>query len=207
MRNETGKCRRTAVLVAALGLTSCASTRLPLNHDLTWFGYLRGDDVRTSCVAGSPDRFRVVFNAPGDDHVRFYEVVADGHGGASIEIQVLDARTLSAIALGDPVKAWSGIAAMLKLTPSGFAALTSGLAASGAFSGQNPGIDPGPGRFGWLVAGCHEGRWFFGTYADSVEGFVKTLGPSPPRPAFIRKSPHDYCALHKSSVDAWRTAG
>jgi hypothetical protein len=177
MRNKNGKYRWRLLLLSALSLPSCASTTLPVDRDLTWFGYLRGDDVRSSCVSGSPDRFRLVFNVPGDDHVRFYEVVADGHGGASIEIQVLDAHSLSALALGDPVSAGSGVAAMLTLTPSGFSTLTSGLAASGAFSNQNADIDPRSGRFGWLVAGCHDGRWFYGTYADTVEGFVKTLTP------------------------------
>jgi hypothetical protein len=177
MWNGAGKCRRWPLFASVLGLASCASTTLPLDRDLTWLGYLRGEDVHKTCAAGSPDRFRLVFDVAGDEHVRIYEVAADGDGGASIEIQVLDAGTLSAIALGDPVSAWSGIAAMLKLTPAGFAALTSGLAASGAFSRTETDVNPNAGRFGWLVAGCHDGRWFYGAYADTAEGYVRTLGP------------------------------
>ncbi len=48
----------------------------PVIRNLTWFSYLNGDDIRSSCSAGTPDRYRLIYNAQWDKQVRTYELTA-----------------------------------------------------------------------------------------------------------------------------------
>src|SRR5262245_6550826 len=54
----------------------------PIIRKLSWFSYLDGTDIRTTCADGAPDGYRLVYNGRYEEQVRSYEIFADGAGGA-----------------------------------------------------------------------------------------------------------------------------
>ena len=73
------------LLAAAVLLAACAASGAPdsaLEQKFTWYRYLAGDDLRTSCAADGPIRFRFVYNAEFTKEVRALDLdAAPGQGG------------------------------------------------------------------------------------------------------------------------------
>ncbi|WP_051341081.1 hypothetical protein [Azospirillum halopraeferens] len=177
---------RGILLVAVLAAAGCASPGAvdnPVARKLTWLSYLAGDDLRDACRTrgtGAGDRFRLVFNADYNRHVRTYDVIGDAeNGGAVLEARVIQATDIARVDLNDPLGPGRGAVATTRLTPHQFASFVLSLHDSGAF-------DPLPQRLllpsngiYWLVQGCHAGNWFFNAYPYPSDRFadVRFGGP------------------------------
>jgi hypothetical protein len=46
----------------------------PLTRRFQYFSYLGGDDIRRDCTAGTPARYRLVYNASYLEQVRTYDL-------------------------------------------------------------------------------------------------------------------------------------
>ncbi|MDA0240525.1 MAG: hypothetical protein O3A84_10935, partial [Proteobacteria bacterium] len=53
----------------------------PITRKFSWFSYVGGEDIRTACVTGAPDRYRFVYNAVYNEQVRSYDLVASPEPG------------------------------------------------------------------------------------------------------------------------------
>ena len=169
-----------AAVLAAAGCASPGAVEDPVARRMTWLSYLAGDDLRDACRASGDDRFRLVFNADYNQHVRTYDVVGDAeNGGAVLEARVIQAPDIARIDLSDPLEPGRGAVARARLTPHQFATFVLSLYESGAF-------DPLPQRLllpsngiYWLVQGCHAGAWFFNAYPYPSDRFadVRFTGP------------------------------
>lgn len=166
-----------AILAAGLAaLAGCAAigpTDNPIARKLTWFSYLNGDDLRAVCGKGGADRFRLVFNADYNRHVRTYDIVgepirqnggSDGGGGAQVEARVIEATDLARLTPLDPLSAARGQTATLQLTPDQFASFIGRLRENGAFEPPPDGLRLPSNGIYWLINGCRGGRWFFTAY-------------------------------------------
>lgn len=161
-------------LLSALALTGlvagCASsgpTDNPVARKLTWFSYLNGDDLRVSCRSEGSDRFRMVFNADYNRHVRTYDIVgasAQEGGGARVEARVIEATDLARLAPLDPLSAARGTTATVDLTPQQFASFIGRLRESGAFDPPPDGLRLPSNGIYWLINGCRGGQWFFSAH-------------------------------------------
>lgn len=186
--------------LALLGwLAGCAASGpadLPVERGLSWFSYLNGDDLRQVCGQDRADRFRLVFNADYNHHVRTYDIAADPEkGGAAVVARVIETADLARISPTDPLGPWRGQRAETRLTPRQFAEFVRTLSDSGAFE-PLPGTLrlPSNGIY-WLVNGCRSGAWFFNVYpyptdrfadarfAGPLERMDGTGVPFPPLPA------------------------
>lgn len=171
-------------ILLALALTACAApgaVQDPVGRKLSWFSYLNGDDLRASCREGELDRFRMVFNADYNEHVRTYDIVGDGKGGAVMEARVIAAPDLSRVNLADPVAAWRGRIEQTRLTPGQFAALVLSLYESGAFDSGPGGLRLSSSGFYWLAGGCRGGQWFFAAYPYPSDRFANVRFEAPLR--------------------------
>lgn len=77
-----------ACLLVVLALGACTPTGAPdsaLEQKATWFRYLAGEDLRTSCAAGGPVRYRFVYNAVFTKEVRALDLTAAEGGGGTLE--------------------------------------------------------------------------------------------------------------------------
>lgn len=169
---------RYGMMLGALAVTvlaGCASTGPtdnPIARKLSWISYLNGDDLRAACGKGGGDRYRLVFNADYNKHVRTYDVVGDASkGGAMVEARVLEATDLTRVDLNDPLAAGRGPVGRVQLTPRQFALFVLRLYESGAFEPAPSGMRlPSNGVY-WLVNGCRGGNWFFNAYPYPSDRF------------------------------------
>ena len=177
---------RAALAMALATLTGCAAfgpTDNPVARKLTWFSYLSGDDLRDRCGADGGDRYRVVFNADYNRHVRTYDISldpADG-GGALVEARVIEATDLARLTPLDPLSAARGRTATLRLTAPQFASVIGSLSANGAF--EPPATTtrlPSNGVY-WLINGCRNGRWFFAVHPYPASPFTDAAFLEPTR--------------------------
>ncbi len=170
--------------LAAAMLAGCSSVGPTDNlvaRKLTWISYLNGDDLRASCTKGEgTDRYRLVFNADYNKHVRTYDVMGDrSTGGAVVEARVLEAADITRIDLNDPAAVARGPVDRVQLTPRQFAIFVLKLYESGAFNPAPSGMHlPSNGVY-WLVNGCRRGNWFFNAYPYPSDRFadVRFDGP------------------------------
>ncbi len=161
-----------AALAAALaGCTAFGPTDNPIARKLTWFSYLNGDDLRVACGKDGADRFRLVFNADYNRHVRTYDIVGEpagndggAKGGAKVEARVIEATDLARLTPLDPLSAARGETATLQLTPGQFASFIGRLRENGAFEPPPESLRLPSNGIYWLINGCRGGRWFFTAY-------------------------------------------
>ncbi len=179
-----------AVLAAALAaLAGCAGMAQPdatAARRTTWISYLNGDDLRASCDKGRADRYRLVFNADYNKHVRTYDVVGDSErGGAVVEARVLEASDLARLDPDESLTADRGAVERVQLTPRQFALFVLRLYQNGAFEpGHGGGMRPPSDGVYWLINGCRAGTWFFNAYPYPSDRFqdIRFAAP-PPLPA------------------------
>ncbi|MBP2298238.1 hypothetical protein [Azospirillum picis] len=167
-----------AALLALAGCSSVGPTDNPAARKLSWFSYLNGDDLRSRCGKDGADRFRLVFNADYNRHVRTYDVVSDpGKGGAAIEAHVIEATDLARLTPADPFSAARGRTATIQLTPAQFDSLVGRLGEDGAFEPPPRDMRLPSNGFYWLISGCRAGQWFFTAYPYPSRRFTEAGFP------------------------------
>ncbi|MBP2230732.1 hypothetical protein J2847_004037 [Azospirillum agricola] len=159
-----------ALLAGALALAGCAAVGPadnPVARKLTWFSYLNGDDLRVACGKPGADRFRMVFNADYNRHVRTYDITGDpaeDGGGAKVEARVIEATDLARLTPLDPLSAARGHTATVRLNPDQFASFIGRLRDTGAFDPPPDGLRLSSNGIYWLINGCRGGQWFFSAH-------------------------------------------
>lgn len=174
---ENGLAWAVAGALLAAGCASSGPTDDPAARRMSWISYVSGDDLRTSCRSGEPDRYRLVFNADYNQHIRTYDLTGDltggpAGGGAVLEARVLRAVDISRVDAADPLAVLRGVKAETRLSARQFSAFVTTLGESGAFSGMPDRLRLRSNGIYWVVNGCHEGRWFFTAYPYPDKRFV-----------------------------------
>jgi hypothetical protein len=140
---------------------------------LSWAGYLNGEDLRAACVQGAADRYRLVFNADYNQHVRTYDVTGDADfGGARVQARVIQATDLARVDQSDPLAPEHAQVTEARMTAQQFAMLALQLYESGAFEPLAPEPDTASNGVYWLVTGCRGGQWFFNVYPFPLDSFA-----------------------------------
>ena len=158
-------------------LAACASTGPednPFVRSATWFSYVGGDDLRVACTAGSPDRYRLVYNGNYKEQRRTYDLVADADAnsnsspgpknGASVEGHVRgEVNLASGVPLLDPLAPWRGLSFTSRMEPEWLHVLRTALAAA---EPPPKGLLLPSDSFYWTAAVCEGGvfRFYAWTY-------------------------------------------
>ncbi|PWC34469.1 hypothetical protein TSO352_18620 [Azospirillum sp. TSO35-2] len=167
-----------AALAALAGCASVGPTDNPIARKLTWFSYINGDDLRADCGKDGADRYRLIFNADYNRHVRTYDIVSDpAKGGAAVEAHVIEATDLARITPLDPLSAARGREATTRLTPAQFDSFVGRLRDDGAFDPPPQGLRLPSNGFYWLINGCRAGQWFFTAYPYPSHRFTEAGFP------------------------------
>jgi len=148
------------VFAAVLALGACTyhgdDIGNPFYRKVQWFSFVGGDDLRAACTEGSPDHFRLVYNAVWGEQLRIYEW--DG-AARDLRIRVIGPGTLTLLDLDDLLAPWRASEAHVALSPAESEALTNALAAAGGFGPPAVGLDLPSRDYYWLAATCHQGRF------------------------------------------------
>jgi hypothetical protein len=130
----------------------------PLVRKAQWLSYIGGNDIRATCAAGTPDRFRLVYNGVYGRQLRMYDL-------DSLQ-RVLVARATPPVnadqfSVGDPLNPWRARESRARLDPAQYQALVAAFAASGMFGPPPVGLDLPSHSFYWTAAYCRDGHFGF----------------------------------------------
>lgn len=149
----------------------------PVVRKVAWFSYLDGGDIRQSCVAGSVDRFRLVYNGQYEKQVRSYEVTGDGvggnGGGASFIARAMGEPNLLNLQFPDLLAPWRWQKSEMALSSAEFAEFRDLLAASGWGQGAPQGKRLHSRDFYWTAAGCRDGKFRYDAWVHAQGDFAE----------------------------------
>jgi hypothetical protein len=147
----------------------------PLVRKVRWFSYVGGDDIREACAAGSPDRFRLVYNGIYLDQLRMYEVDALRRL-LIVHVTVPgDASRLDPFDLAAP---WRAREAREQLDGATYAALVDSFAGSGLFDPPPVGLDLPARSYFWTAAYCRDGAFGFTAWKHPSPAFDRLAFPA-----------------------------
>jgi hypothetical protein len=169
-----------AALAGAGACTYRGAIDEPVTLKVTWFSYLNGDDIRSSCVAGLPPRYRIVYNGDYDQQLRSYEVTGDGAGGAYLTTRVLTGGgiDLTKLSISDIQAPGRWTKAQTHLSPAEFGALDAALARSGAFAAAPDGLRLASEEFYWIFVGCRNGKVHFNAWRYPSDRYAALAFPA-----------------------------
>ncbi len=123
-----------------------------------WFSYVGGDDIRASCQAGTPDRYRLVYNAVWNQQVRMYDV-----DGLQRRLVARATRPMAAEAFSfhDPLGQWHAAESSADLGQDGWDQLVAAFDASGGMAPPPVGLDLPAHGYSWTAAFCRQGHFGF----------------------------------------------
>lgn len=185
-----------AVLVSAALTTACAyeggDIGNPFRRKAQWFSFVAGEDLAASCTAGSPDRFRLVYNALWEKQVRIYEWDA----GGPLRIRSLQrGGNLIYLSLEDPLAPWRTEDAEVPLDAAARGRLTAALAEAGAFGPPAVGLELPSHSYYWTSASCRNGAYVFTGWTYPSAAYAAARFPAelaaldPGREAIARPEP------------------
>ncbi len=158
------------VSVAVAGCTSSGPVGNPLVRGVEWFSYLNGDDIRQACQPGSPDRYRLVYNAVYTEQVRTYDVVGSTANGGRLSMRAIGRNNFSNTTLDDLLRSFTGNSAEATLGGQQVVQLSNALAASGFDRPAPDGTFLRSDGFYWVVSACRGGTFHFNAWMGP-EGF------------------------------------
>lgn len=165
-------------LLLLLGCSMQEGVNNPLLQRFVWFDYLNGSDLRADCRAGSPPRYRLVYNARYQEQLRRYEVTGDGAGGAFVVARAQASGSLASIALDDVMAPWRWQRSETRLAPGGFAGFEAALERDGFFGPAPKGLRLPSAGFYWTAVGCRDGAVHFGAWRYPSAGYAALAFPA-----------------------------
>lgn len=183
-----------AIMAALLALTSCsyggADIGDPLVRKTQWFSFVDGEDIRATCDAGTPDRFRLVYNAVYDEQIRIYELDSLRR---LLVIRVIDQGNAARLSTGDPLGPWRAHEEKVQLDQPTYDRLVDSFRQGGMFLTPAAGLELPSRSYYWTAAMCRDGAygltaWKYPSAAFDAMGFDQNLfaldpSPIPPRQA------------------------
>lgn len=188
--------RFAAAFAAVAALASCTwsggDIGDPLQRKFHWFSFVGGDDIRASCAAGTPDRFRLVYNAVYDEQLRVYEVDSLRR---VLTVHAVNPGSAARLSSDDLLGPWRSVEAKVPLDQPGYDALVRSFEQGGMFAPPPVGLELPSRSFHWVAVTCRDGRfgltaWKYPSEAFAAMGFdaklfaLDTTGiaVNPPRP-------------------------
>lgn len=156
---------------ALAGLAGCQYTGgvgEPVARKFSWFSYAAGDDIKASCTADSPARYRLVYNANWNEQVRAYDLRRSviGGGGGILATHIFGGYggNVRAFSLSNPSEPWQGPANEVSLDEQQYLALIRAVEASGFGEPAPQGLRLQSWDFYWLVSACANGQFHFNAW-------------------------------------------
>lgn len=171
---------RIALLASALtALGGCAykddDIGNPFYRKVQWFSFVGGEDIASACAPGTPERFRLIYNALWDQQVRMYEWDSFAR---QLKVRVVGSGNVAEIKLDDPISPWRAEETVARLDKAAYDGLEQSLAESGAFGPPAVGLELPSHSYYWTAASCHEGHFSFTGWAYPSAAFTAAAFPA-----------------------------
>lgn len=177
----TGRSSNFAALAAGAALSLLAACTYsggidrPGVQKVSWFSYLNGDDVRNACVPGSVPRWRLIYNGQYEEQIRSYELVGDGHGGATYTARVQTPASLTRVTLDNPLEPWAWKTSEVLLSPPEVQGFETALQQSGAYEPTPRGLRLHSRNFYWILIACRDGAVHYNAWLHPSEGWDRLV--------------------------------
>jgi len=154
-----------SVMVCGAVLTACTATKgvdsSPILRKFQWASFLEGGDFKNTCKAGSPNRYRMIYNAIYTEQVRIYEL---NQGSMALHSRIVFHLSPSDFIVDDIQniwKRWQGQTIDTRVSGSDLKSLVQDLKTADVFGTPNVGLELSSKGFYWTVAACHQGKYHF----------------------------------------------
>ena len=173
--------RFAALFAAVAALASCTwsggDIGDPLQRKVHWFSFVGGDDIRAACAAGTPDRFRLVYNAVYDEQLRIYEVDSLRR---VVSIHAITPGNAARLSVDDLLGPWRSVQAQVQLDQGGYDDLVRAFDQGGMAAPPPVGLELPSRSFHWVAATCRDGKfaltaWKYPSVAFAAMGFDAKL--------------------------------
>jgi len=142
----------------------------PLTRKFHWFSYVAGDDLRKSCAASGPDRYRVVYNGVYGEQLRMYDLDAVRR---LLVVHVTRPGNASTVVLSDPLAPWTADEARVQLDAATYERLVASFAAAGMFDPPPVGLEMESNGYFWTAAYCRQGQFGFTAWKYPSDAFSR----------------------------------
>lgn len=148
------------LVVSALGACTYRGGDIgdPAIRKFHWFSIVEGEDIRSHCAPGTPDRYRLVYNGIYTEQLRIYEFDSIQ---CNLRINIVGDLDTSAIDLSDLKGPWRADRADVALDAGTYDRLIQAFAESGMFGPAPAGLDLPARSYFWTAAWCHSGAYGF----------------------------------------------
>lgn len=144
----------------------------PVTRKFTWFSYVSGDDIRAACQPGSPEKYRIVYNARYDEQLRSYEILGDAiDQGGFVTARAQGRASITNLSSDDLLAPWRWKKAQGRLDEQEMARLREALAQAGFYGRPEVGLELNSKAFYWAAVGCVDGKFYFGGWQDPSTAF------------------------------------
>lgn len=159
-------------MLAACGAGDGSVASDPIRRAIGWYPFAGGEDLRTACRPGAPDRYRFVYNAVWEEQVRVYEIeaAADRQTAALRSTVIRGAPLILQSYVLDP---GSNAVAETRLSADRLAALAAALRSAGFEARPADGTRLQSNDFYWLVSACTGGVWHLNAWRRQDPGFAR----------------------------------
>ena len=140
-------------------------------HRATWYSYLAGDDISANCAVGSPDRYRLVYNADARRQTRGYDIGPVEADGAAMH-QVVDSGTSFGSGRSSPWQVVSPSRSSARLSPGDVSVFEELLAADGVFEPMSNRVRLVSQSYYWVVTACRQGKFSLAAYRHPSDAFA-----------------------------------
>lgn len=147
----------------------------PLTRKATWFSFVGGDDIRASCQPGTPDRYRLVYNAVYGEQLRVYETDSVRR---TLSAKVVGPDNLTQVSVDDLLAPWRAKAATAPLSPADWQDLRDQLKQAGAFGPAAAGLELPSRSYFWTAATCQDGKFTFTGWRHPDQSFTQLAFPA-----------------------------
>jgi hypothetical protein len=156
-------------------LSSCAyrgDASDPFNRKFSYFSMVNGDDIRSVCGPGV-ERYRLIYNAVYDEHLRIYEIKRGPKDYHSVRTTVsTPANVTDAVTSADILAPWRGKQSLTQLDDVTFEKLVKGFEASGMFEPAPKGLRLPSTGFYWIAVACRNEKIAFQAWPYPSERFA-----------------------------------
>ena len=173
----------TVSVIAACSATGQGDQDNPVSRKLTWFSYVKGEDVRTRCQAGGPDIYRFVYNGVYVEQVRTYDIEwSPLPGHMRMTTRVTEKANVAEILLDpsnpDVLGPWRPKTAVVDLPDAEIARLKRVLLADGFLNKPAPARAVTSIEFYWAVSACVDGQFRLNAYVWPSKDFEQASFPA-----------------------------
>ena len=173
--------------LASILLAGCATgghndQDQPGARKFTWFSYVKGEDLRRTCVAGAPDRYRFVYNGVYVEQVRTYDIEPSPPPGVTrVTARVTDKANLATMVIDpanpDVFEPWRAKKAVIDLPRAETDRLKRAVLADGLSTKAAPRRAVTSIEFYWAVSACIDGTFHLNAWVWPNEDFNQASFP------------------------------